>query len=208
MPSSPQNQSGLEILSLNVRTQVLSRQLDTQGDLPDSVTKPNPNMGRPTNRAETENERLERQTNLRVQNMHVLENAKREAAQQPSILKIYESDAEMKNNSAKTITGFVWAYQASPALQYAENQEFLCVVKVRAGENKRVKVISVFPNQKVVKVPGSGVVSSPVKPALKDVVINQVQFSDGTTWRRPNWDPAILTRAGATKVGSGKCIQL
>lgn len=206
---NPQNPSSLEVLSLNVKTQVFSAQSDINSqDLPDSVTRPNPNAGRPTNRIEGENERIERQTNLRIQNMHALESMKRgPTPPQPSILKVYESEAEMRNDSAKTITGFVWGYQASPALQYTEDQEFLCAVKVAAGETKRVKVISFYPNQKIVNVSGSGAVSNPVKPTLKDVMINQVQFSDGTDWKRPNWNPLVLSRLGATNVGKGKCVQ-
>ena len=208
MPSNPRDQPGLEVLSLKVKTQVLSPPSNrVSEEPPDSVTRPNPNVNRP-NRTETETERIERQTNQRIQNMHVLENMKHEGnSPRPSTLWVYESEAEIRNSSPSTITGFVWAYRASPALQYTEDQEFLCVVKVMAGENKKVKVISVYPNQKVVKVPGSGIVSNPEKPALKDVLINQIQFSDGTTWRRPNWDPAVLTRLGTTKLGSGKCIQ-
>jgi len=204
-----QNQSGLEVLSLNVKAQVLSPQLDPLADEPpDSVTRPNPNANRPNGRTETENERLERQTNLRIQNMHALENLKRGGnPQKPSILKIYESEAEMRNSSSQTITGFIWAYQASPALQYTEDQEFLCAVKITAGEAKRIKVISVYPNQKIVSVSESGTVSTPVKPTLKDVIINQVQFADGTNWKRPNWDPAVLLRQGSTNVGKGKCVQ-
>lgn len=209
MPSNPREQPGLEVLSLRVKTQVLRPPSDRLSEEPpDSVTRPNPNVNRPTNRTETETERIERQTNQRVQNMHVLENMNHEGnSPRRSTLWVYESEAEITNSSSSTITGFVWGYRASPALQYTEDQEFLCVVKVMAGENKRVKVISVYPNQKVVNVPGSGVVSNPVMPALKDVLINQVRFSDGTTWKRPDWDPAVLTRLSTTKVGSGKCIQ-
>jgi hypothetical protein len=207
-PGDSQNQSGLEVLSLNVKAQVFSTQLDLDsGEPPDSVTRPNPNANRPTDRTETESARLERQTNQRIQNMHTLENLKRDPSQHPSIIKVYESEAEMRNNSAKTITGFVWAYQASPALQYTEDQEFVCAVKVTAGERKRVKVISIYPNQKIVSVSGTGAVSKPVKPTLKDVLINQVEFADGTSWKRPNWDPVVLLRLGAAKLGKGKCVQ-
>ena len=207
-PAHPQNQSGLEMLALNVKAQVLTSEIDPlANEPPDSVTHPNPNQGRPTNRTETETERIERQTNLRIQNMHALENAKREPAQRPSIIKVYESESDMRNSSAKTIVGFAWAYQASPALQYSEDQEFVCAVRLSAGEKKRIKVISFYPNQKIVKVDGSGPAPEPVKPSLKDVVINQVQFSDGTTWTRPNWNPIILLRVGAASLGKGKCIQ-
>lgn len=87
----PQTQLGLEVLSVNVKEKVVNPQMDlmAESELPSSVTRPNPNTGRPTNRAESETERLERQTNLRVQNMHALEAAKKEAdAGRPSSVKL------------------------------------------------------------------------------------------------------------------------
>src|SRR2546428_8983207 len=78
MSGNPQSESGLEFLSLNVKAQVFSTQPDNNSqDLPDSITRPDPNAGRPRNRTETENERLERQTNQRIQNMHAVEKLKR-----------------------------------------------------------------------------------------------------------------------------------
>jgi hypothetical protein len=207
-PGTPQNPVGLEVLSLKVKESVYNPDVDTtdSSEPPSSVTRPNPNAGRPTNRNETETERLERQTNLRVQNMHALEaTAKREGTNRPSRIRIYESEAEIKNGSAKPITGFVWAYQASPALQYTQDQEFLCNTKIAAGETKRVKVLSLYPNQKVVNVAASGAASVPAKPMVKDVIVNQIRFADGTMWQRPNWNPIVLSTLGARTVGKGKC---
>ena len=207
-PGNPQNASGLEVLSLNVKERVVNPDVDGGSEPPSSVTNPNPNVGRPTNRVESETERLERQTNLRVQNMHALENLKREGTTRPSIVRLYESEAEMKNGLTKAITGFVWAYQASPALQYTQDQEFLCDTKLAAGETKRIKVTSLYPNQRVVKVSASGAAAVPVKPAVKDVIINEIRFADGTLWRRSNWNPIILSTQGATSVPKGKCVGL
>jgi hypothetical protein len=44
-----------------------------------------------------------------------------------------------------------------------------------------------------------------VKPTIKDVIINQIQFADGTKWERPNWNPLVLATMGARSVGKGKC---
>src|SRR6476620_5035635 len=146
---APQGTLGLEVVSLNVKEKVVNPQVDllAESDLPDNVTRPNPNAGRPTNRAESESERLERQTNLRIQNMHALEAAQKEGGgERLSKVKLYEAEADIKNGSAKAITRFVWAYRASPALQLTNDQEFLCDTKLAPGETKRVKVISEFPN--------------------------------------------------------------
>jgi hypothetical protein len=199
---------GLEVLSVNVKEKVVNPQMDlmAESELPSSVTRPNPNTGRPTNRSESETERLERQTNLRVQNMHALEAAKKEAdAGRPSSVKLYESEAEIKNGSSKPIARFVWAFQASESLQFTHDQEFLCDTKLAVGETKRVKVISLYPNQKVVKVSASGAAAIPAKPTLKDIIINQIEFADGTKWERPNWNPLVLATIGARNVSKGKC---
>ena len=205
---TPQSQLGLEVLSLNVKEKVVNPQVDllAESDLPSSVTRPNPNTGRPTNRNESETDRIERQTNLRVQNMHAIANAKKEAeAGRVSSVKLYESEAEIKNGSSKPIARFVWAFQASESLQFTNDLEFLCDTKLAVGETKRVKVVSLYPNQKVVKVAASGAPAIPVKPTLKDIIINQIEFADGTKWERPGWNPLVMATIGARNVSKGKC---
>lgn len=208
LTQTPQTPLGLEVLSLNVKEKVVNPQVDlmAESDLPSSVTRPNPNTGRPNNRNESETERIERQTNLRVQNMHALEAAKKETETgRASALKLYESEAEIKNGSSKPIARFVWAFRASESLQFEHDLEFLCETKLAVGETKRVKVVSLYPNQKVLKVASSGAPAVPVKPALKDIIINHIEFADGTKWDRPNWNPLVLATIGARNVGKGKC---
>lgn len=205
---TPPTPLGLEVVSLNVKEKVVNPQVDllAESDLPDNVTRPNPNIGKPTNRAESESDRLERQTNLRVQNMHAIEAAKKEGGgDRPSKVKLYEGEADIKNGSAKAITRFVWAYRASPELQLNNDQEFLCDTRLEPGQIKRVKVISEYPNQKVVKLSPAGAPALPVKPTVKDVIINEIEFADGTKWERPNWNPLILATIGARNVSKGKC---
>ncbi len=205
----PQTRLDLEVVSLIVKEKVVNPQVDllAESDLPDNVTRPNPNIGKPTNRAESESERLERQTNLRVQNMHAIEAAAKKdgGSERPAKVKLYEAEADIKNGSAKAITRFVWAYRASPALQLTNDQEFLCDTKLAPGETKRVKVISEYPNQKVVRVSASGIPAVPVKPTVQDVIINQIEFADGTKWERTNWNSLILATIGARNVSKGKC---
>ena len=124
---TPQTPLGLEVVSLRVKEKVVNPQVDllAESELPDNVTRPNPNIGRPTNRTESENDRLERQTNLRVQNMHAIEAAKKESGgERPSKVKLYEAEADIKNGSAKAITRFVWAYRASLALQRRSSRQW------------------------------------------------------------------------------------
>ena len=57
-------------------------------------------------KALVETERIERQTNQRIQNMHAIENAKLESPRDPKVVPLYESRADVKNNSGKIIVGF------------------------------------------------------------------------------------------------------
>src|SRR5690242_16752488 len=92
LPDNPQPPHGLEIARVEVKDKVLMIGGTPDGpELPDSVTRPDPNAGRPRNRAESENERIERQTNQRIQNMHAIENAKLETPRDPKTVPIYES---------------------------------------------------------------------------------------------------------------------
>lgn len=60
----------------------------------------------------------------------------------------------------------------------------------------------------VVDVSAQGAIIDVPKPSTKDFLIKQIQFSDGTTWQQPDWDPVILTRRGVLNLKKGKCITL
>ncbi len=203
-PVSTQGPSALQFTTIEVKERVLMPENQNGPDIPSSVTSPNPNAGRPINRTESETDRIERQTNQRIQNLHAIENAKLEAAKNNKPISVYESKVEIKNNSEKNITLFAWAYRASPALQFSEDQQFLCRAVLKPGETKKIIAVSQAPDHMVVNVSG-GSTSKPTKPTVDDVIINRIEFADGTTWQRPEWDSIILATHAAQAVGKGKC---
>lgn len=125
---------------------------------------------------------------------------------------VYDFRAEMKNDTSRPVTGFVWAYhlpQSSANLQNAPDLEYLCNVRIEPGETKLIKVRSPISRPRVVDASASGAPPDPHQPSLRDMIINQVRFADDTKWQRPDWNGTILlTRAKAKKVGKGKCIAL
>lgn len=197
--------SSLEINRLDVKDKVLVLgEVGGSPDIPESITRPNFNAGRPTYRVETEYERLERQTNLRVQNMHAIENAKLEAARDPKVIPLYESRAEVKNNSETPIVEFIFAYRASKVLQFTSDQEILCKVNLKPEEMKKITALSYAPAPKVVDI-SSELKGKPPKPTLDDVIINRVEFADGTTWQRRDWNPMRLAGPAVKAISKGKC---
>jgi hypothetical protein len=204
-PTTPQDPHGLEMARLEVKDKVLMiGGTADASDLPDTVTNPNPNAGRPTNRSESENDRLERQTNQRIQNMHAVENAKLESPRDPKRIPLYESRAEVKNNSGKTIVGFIFAYRASKTLQFTADQEILCKVTIKPDEIKKITALSYAPDGKVVDA-SSAPNGRPAKPTLDDVIINRVEFADGKTWQRHNWNPMRMLSPAYQAIAKGKC---
>ena len=202
-PTSAQRPSALEFTNLEVKERVLIPDNSNGPDIPNTVTNPNPNAGRP-NRPESETERIERTTNQRIQNMHAIENAKLEAAKNNKPLSVYESKAEIKNSSQKNITLFEWAYRASPALQFTQDEQFLCRVVLKPGEVKKISALSQAPDHSVVNV-SAGAASKPARPTVGDIIVNRIEFADGTTWQRPEWDSIILATRAAQTMPKGKC---
>jgi hypothetical protein len=122
----------------------------------------------------------------------------------------YVFTAQMRNDSAKTITRIVWAYRVSHHDQMADiaDTEFLCSTKIEPGKSQEINSVSRLPRVMVVDVSKQGTDIEVPKPSINDFLIKQVQFSDGTTWQQPDWDSVILTRRGALNLKKGKCITL
>jgi hypothetical protein len=212
-PALPQKGPGLQILSLEV-TEAVVTQEEWRRSMGVSNKAPelHPNLGRgDSEREATDPADVVSQKEVR-QNMDQRQIDLRKSTQpiptRTRSYPAYESMAQMKNDTSASIVGFVWAYKSSPELPYDHDQEFLCNVEIRPGATKFVKAISRRPTQRVVSVSASGTNTALPKPALKDMVINKVEFADGSTWQRPDWNPLILSRQGARKIGKGKCIVL
>ena len=203
-----QNRSGLEVLSLDVKEKVTYR--DSGASMVSNrppVLNPDPSANRGTDRNEPDIVAITRDTSQRMSDLQSVGNRKGDLPSRSKTVMTYESEAQMKNDTSKSITTFVWAYRASPTLQYTQDQEFLCNVKIGPGDTKLVRVISRYPRQRVVDISASSTNPIPEKPALTDIIVNQVKFADGRTWQRPNWNPVVLSRRGR-KPASGQCIAL
>jgi hypothetical protein len=111
----------------------------------------------------------------------------------------------MKNTTSKPIIKFMGVSSAGNLSR--RHQQYLCNVKMEAGETKLVKVASPVSHARIVDVSAAGTPTAFHKPAVTDMIINQIQFADNDKWQRSGWN-SILSRLGAKKVGKGKCIAL
>lgn len=112
--------------------------------------------------------------------------AKRDAAAPSGSIFLYM--LKLKNLDEKTIKSFIWEYQPvkESAPQNASSRRFLCVEKIKAGDSKTLRIISHLPPSNVVDASVSS--SEAKKDFAVDVVINRVEYADGTVWKRVDWD--------------------
>jgi hypothetical protein len=208
-----QTPSGLEVVQFdykvkNVEVDRLSTRLVSERP-PTIKPDPSANRGRDVN--EKEFVTIRNETTQHMNDLRSLSDMRSETPYAPVKRPAWDAKAEIRNNYSKSVTRFVWTYhrpQPSPDLQDALDQEYLCRVSIEPGETKRARVLARIPHSLVVSASSSGVPPAQLKPSLKDMVINRVEFSDGTTWQRANWNPIVLSRQGAQKLGKGKCIAL
>ncbi|SRR5258706_5869756 len=148
-------------------------------------------------------------TAQRMRDLETISNKRDESRFQ--MVPVYVFETQMKNTTSKPITKFVWAYhlpESSPGAQDTPDKQYLCNVRIEPGETKLVKVVSLIPRPRVVNASAASTPPAPHEPTLKDIIINQIQFADIDKWQRPDWNPVILSRQGAKRLGKEKCIAL
>ena len=173
---------------------------------------PNPNLGRvDPNESPVNAQRQEKARLAAMSKVGGVSHEKTPTKEPPDPTRLfYVFTAQMRNDSAKTITRIVWAYRVShhPQMEDIADTEFLCSTKIEPGRSQEINSVSRLPRVMVVDVSAQGSNIDVPKPSVKDFVLKQVQFSDGSTWQQPDWDAVILTRRGALNLKKGKCITL
>ena len=121
----------------------------------------------------------------------------------------YAYRVKMRNAGAKPVEVLFWEYQFVEAANPSNvtRRQFLCGVQMKPGKEKEVVAFS--PSGP------SGVVSAETladksrDSFSEKVVINRVEFSDGSIWQRKDWNFAevkeSVARATATPWGQEMC---
>jgi hypothetical protein len=105
----------------------------------------------------------------------------------PKPQKGYAYKVKLRNGGTKTIKRLFWEYQFSDSAtsETVSRRQFLCAVQMKPGAVKGLEAFSVSPPSNVVNVAslngasGDGLASK--------IVINRVDYADGSTWQRAGW---------------------
>jgi len=95
---------------------------------------------------------------------------------------LYRYRVNLKNTGIKLVKAIVWDYQASDSDQFTEatHRQFRCTAKIKPNQNQRVEGFSVLPPTRVIKATGT-------KSFSERVIINRIEYADGTSWQRADW---------------------
>src|SRR5689334_23735436 len=102
----------------------------------------------------------------------------------------YAHRIKVQNPTTKVVEIVFWEYQfhdpANPDL--VARRQFLCGVNIPAGKGKELEGFSVAGPSEVVNV--KTLADNAAKPFKESVLINRVEYADGSIWQRKGWSLA------------------
>ena len=119
--------------------------------------------------------------------------------------RVYFYRLQVKNASARVVKSFAWEYQPSDAPDPLDRQ-FFCLVKTKPNESKELELFSPLAPSWVVD--ASKVGDKARKGSYGKVIINKIEYLDGSVWQRPGWNPNTFQADYVQKIAAGKCIGL
>jgi hypothetical protein len=177
-----------------------------------SVQEPDPPMNEPMviNRAPAANEPQElknrRDMDQRRAEMRAAEANAKNSAEPTHASYFYR--LQFRNAGLKAIKNFSWEYQPSEAPDPLDRQ-FFCAIKAKPGESKELELYSPLPPSHLIdasKVADKS--NKDAKDSKGKVIINRIEYVDGTFWNRHGWNPATFPKDSMEQVANGKCIGL
>ena len=157
-----------------------------------------------SNKVDTRSRRLVYEEELR--NRNSIENRSRDmleleqAVMRESIngkpIDLFRYRVNVKNTGVKVVKSVFWDFQASYTEDFDDttHRQFRCTSKLKPNQSERFEGYSNMPPLRVV--------SATAKTFNQRIVINRIEYDDGTSWQRREWQlPEVSNRTG----GRGNC---
>ena len=109
---------------------------------------------------------------------------------------------EIRNTGQKIMKSFAWQYQPGEVPD-ALDRQFFCSLNAKPNSTKVYDILSPLAPSRVVD---AGHVDS--KNLREKIMINQINYTDGSVWKRPGWNPATFSSDATSKVEPGRCLGL
>jgi hypothetical protein len=112
----------------------------------------------------------------------------------------YFLQLEVKNIGANVIKSMVWEYQPSSKAAEYDLKQYVCSFKAKPKESKRFELVSPYNPVKVIQ---ADVDTGKAKDGR--VVINRIEYADGSVWKRKGWS-VLIPPETVNGLGNGKCL--
>lgn len=124
----------------------------------------------------------------------------------------FEHRIKVKNAGTKVADILFWEYRFVESMNPSNviRRQFICGVEMKPSKEKEIMAFSLSNPSSVISV--ESLEKSHGKPFQEQVVINRVEYTDGTIWQRKDWNfaevRAAITRAVSTPWGAEMCRSL
>jgi len=124
----------------------------------------------------------------------------------------YAFRVKVRNASTKVLQSLIWEYQFTEVLNPANvsSRQFLCGATLKPEKSAEFRVFSTTGPASVINV--ASLASKSHDLFQENVLIDLIEFTDGTTWQRKDWNSEPARRAfaehGPTERVSSQCIGL
>ena len=169
-------------------------------DLIHGVEDPGPSLNEPISlkQPERRNEPSELKNRRDMQERRAEMNAAQSNASKPAerqrdqfLLRL-----EVKNVGTNTIKSMVWEYQPTAQTADYDLRQYVCTMKAKPKESKTFELLS--PSSPV------KVVSADKKDQDGKVVINRIEYADGSIWKRKGWS-ILIPPEKLAQMKNGQC---
>lgn len=118
--------------------------------------------------------------------------------------KTYFYHLEIRNTGTRPIKNFAWEYQ-STGVPHITDRQFFCGLNAKPNDKKQFDLFSPLPPSRIVDVASAGQKDSGSKGV---VVINKIEYTDGSIWVRRGWNPANFSAEVTHNIQPGICLGL
>jgi hypothetical protein len=191
--SLPQSTDTSDVVVLTYKW-AKTRQVMEKTEAPNSA--PAVDAMAPQNRVRQRNARVNAPPGERDPNQDTLEgrsaaiekNVQESRTPQSKPVDAFSYKVKFQNKSAQLVEILFWEYQfierASPS--NITRRQFLCAANIKAGKDKELVAFSLSGPSDVVSV--NTLAKNGDKPFDEKVVVNRVEYGDGSIWQRKDWD--------------------
>ena len=101
---------------------------------------------------------------------------------------LFRYRVSLKNTGIKVVKAVVWDYQASDTDEFTDpvHRQFRCTSKMKPNHSERFEGFSTLPPTRVITASGT-------KSFSERVILNRIEYADGTSWQRPEWVQPEIT---------------